>query len=177
MKVIAKLPERCLRGYRPEAAATPGHLMKCIDGTCVDYAVVDHPESYHGDLRYLEHCPEVGKGRLKGTCLVFPDRPDSVSKLPALAKKLALVAVRFYAYAPERLPLFGKPEIRTMWKQAGELDLSVQLYLEPQYAPELEPFIQKFTDVRVIIDHLGRPIRRCRKSTRCSSTGIDLRSR
>jgi predicted TIM-barrel fold metal-dependent hydrolase len=110
------------------------------------------------DLRSrLEHCLEVGKGRLKGTCLVFADRPDSVKQLPALVKKLAVIAVRVHAYSPERLPPFGKPELKALWKQAGELGLAVQLHLEPRYAPDLEPLIKEFTDVRVVIDHLGRP--------------------
>ena len=31
------------------------------------------------------------------------------------------------------------------------------MHLEPRYAPELEPFIAEFADIRVLIDHLGRP--------------------
>ena len=143
--------------YRPEAAATPEHLLKCMDGAGVDYAVVVHPEPYQDDHRYLEHCLDVGKRRLKGTCLVFADQPDSVKQLPDLVKKLAVIAVRVHAYAPERLPPFGKPELKALWRQAGELGLAVQLHLEPRYAPELEPLIEDFTDVRVVIDHLGRP--------------------
>src|SRR5262249_45745197 len=98
--------------YAPEAAATPEHLLKCMDGAAVDFAIVVHPESYQDDHRYLEHCLEVGKGRLKGTCLFFADRDGSVAKMPALVKKFPIVAVRLHAYAPERLPPFGKPELR-----------------------------------------------------------------
>ena len=47
--------------------------------------------------------------------------------------------------------------MKALWKQAGELGLAVQLHLEPRYAPELEPLVQEFADVRVIVDHLGRP--------------------
>jgi predicted TIM-barrel fold metal-dependent hydrolase len=143
--------------YRPRAAATPEHLLKCMDGAGVGHAVVVHPEPYQDDHRYLEHCLAVGKGRLKGTCLFFADRPGSVARMPALVKKLAVVAVRVHAYAPERLPSFGRPELRALWRQAGELGLAVQLHLEPRYAPELEPLIRDFPGVRVVIDHLGRP--------------------
>ena len=41
----------------------------------MDYAVVVHPEPYQDDHRYLEHCLDVGRGKLKGTCLFFADRP------------------------------------------------------------------------------------------------------
>jgi predicted TIM-barrel fold metal-dependent hydrolase len=143
--------------YRPVAAATPEHLLNCMYGAGVDFAVVVHPEPYQDDHRYLEHCLTVGKGRLKGTALVFADRPGSVEQLPGLTKKLSLVTVRIHAYAPERLPPFGKPELRNLWKQANALGLAVQVHFEPRYAPGFEPLIAEFKDTTVIIDHLGRP--------------------
>src|SRR5262249_53467415 len=72
-------------------------------------------------------------------------------------KKCSVVAVRIHAYAPERLPPFGKPELRDLWKQATDLGLAVQLHLEPRHAPGFEPLIKEFADTKVIIDHLGRP--------------------
>src|SRR5262249_44806147 len=80
-----------------------------------------------------------------------------VAELPGRVKKLPLVTVRVHAYAPERLPPFGKPELRNLWKQIGELGLAVQLHFEPRYAEGFEPLIKEFRDTTVIIDHLGRP--------------------
>ena len=60
--------------------------------------------------------------------------------------------------APDRLPPFGKPELRALWTQAAEHDLAIQLHFEPRYAPGFEPLIREFRDTRVIIDHLGRPL-------------------
>lgn len=143
--------------YRPNAA-TPEELLRCMDGAGVDYAVVVHPEPYQDDHRYLEHCLRVGGRRLKGTCLVFADQPESVRQLPDLVKRLAATAVRIHAYAPERLPPFGKAELKDLWKQAADLGLMVQLHLEPRYAAGFEPLIQEFPQTTVIIDHLGRPL-------------------
>lgn len=143
--------------YRPEQAATPQHLLRCMDQAGVSHAIVVHPEPYQDDHRYLEHCLQVGQGRLKGTLLVFADRPDFVERLPDLVKRVDAVAVRIHAYAPDRLPPFGKPELRQLWKLAANLGLAVQLHFEPRYAPRLEPLIKEFRDTRVIIDHLGRP--------------------
>src|SRR4051794_35222159 len=42
--------------YRPEKPATPEHLLACMAGAGVDFAVVVHPEPYQDDHRYLEHC-------------------------------------------------------------------------------------------------------------------------
>lgn len=149
--------------YRPASVATPEHLLQCMDGAGVRFAITVHPEPYQDDHRYLEYCLEVGKGRLKGTCLVFADRPDSMAQLPRLAKRGDIVAVRMHAYAPERLPPFGKPELRAFWKKASDLGLAVQLHLEPHYAPHFEPFIREFASTKVIIDHLGRPFQGTRE--------------
>jgi predicted TIM-barrel fold metal-dependent hydrolase len=118
---------------------------------------VVHPEPYQDDHTYLEHCLKVGGKRLKGTALVFAGREESVGLLPGLVKKMPIVAVRIHAYAPDRLPPFGKPALRELWKKAADLGLLVQLHFEPRYAPGFEPLIKEFKDTRVIIDHLGRP--------------------
>ncbi len=94
--------------YKPEDAATPEKLLADMNRCGVEGVVIVHPEPYQDDHRYLEHCLAVGGKRFKGTALVFADQPKSVAQLPDLAKKLAIVAVRIHAYAPERLPPFDK---------------------------------------------------------------------
>lgn len=153
----ARFPYHPLAPYRPAETATPEHLLTCMDGAGVARAIVVHPEPYQDDHSYLEHCLTVGAGRLKGTLLLFADRPGSVAQLPALAKRLPVVATRIHAYSPDRLPPFGKPELRAYWRQAAESGLAMQLHFEPRYAPGFEPLIREFPDTPVIIDHLGRP--------------------
>src|SRR4051794_30690479 len=143
--------------YQPAAPATPEHLLKCMDGAGVDFAIIVHPEPYQDDHTYLEHCLQVGKGRFKGTCLFFADHERSAAKMAALVKKAPVVAARVHAYAPDRQPPFGKPELKALWKQAADLGLAIQLHFEPRYAPGFEPLIREFPDTTVIIDHLGRP--------------------
>jgi len=143
--------------YKPEKPATPEHLLKCMAEAGVDYAIVVHPEPYQDEHRYLEHCLNVGKGKLKGTVLLFADREGSLEKLPELCRKMPVVAARVHAYSPERLPPFGKPELRRLWQMATDHGLAVQLHFEPRYAPGFEPLIREFAKTKVIIDHMGRP--------------------
>jgi predicted TIM-barrel fold metal-dependent hydrolase len=143
--------------YQPENAATPERLLELMAQAGVDYAIVVHPEPYQDDHRYLEHCLAVGKGKLKGTLLLFADREGSLEKMPELCRKLDVVAVRVHAYAPGRLPPFGKPELKRLWQMAEGHGLAVQLHFEPRYAPGFEPLIREFAKTRVIIDHMGRP--------------------
>ncbi len=143
--------------YRPDDVSTPEHLLRCMNDSGVDYAIVVHPEPYQDDHRYLEHCLQVGKGKLKGTALVFADRPGSVAQLPNLVKRLGVVAVRIHAYAQDRQPPFGRRELRDLWARATDLGIAVQLHFEPRYAPGFEPYIKEFANTKVLIDHLGRP--------------------
>jgi predicted TIM-barrel fold metal-dependent hydrolase len=145
--------------YQPDAPATPEHLLRCMDEAGVDRAIVVHPEPYQDDHRYLEHCLDVGKGKLKGTCLFFADQPGVLDRMAGLVRRRPgqIVAARIHAYAPGRLPPFGTPELKAFWRRAGELGLALQLHFEPRYAPGFEPLIREFAGTTVIIDHLGRP--------------------
>lgn len=143
--------------YTPPDPATPELLLQCMADAGVDYAIVVHPEPYQDDHRYLEHCLKVGKGKLKGTALVFAGRDGFEKQLRDLAKSVPLVATRIHAYNPDRLPPFEKPDLKTLWKLAGDLGLAVQLHFEPRYAPGFEPLIKEFPKIRVLVDHLGRP--------------------
>jgi predicted TIM-barrel fold metal-dependent hydrolase len=143
---------------RPEEVASPEHLLVCMNGAGVDYAVFVSPEPYQDDHRYLEYCLDVGKGRLKGTILVFADQPGSSDQLPRLARRGDIIALRIHAWLPDRLPPFGKPELRQLWKLASDNGLAIQLHFLPRWAPGFEPLIKEFHDTPVIIDHLGRPL-------------------
>lgn len=156
-KADARFPYHPRGTYQPENPTSPEFLLKLMDGAGVDFAVVVHPEPYQDDHRYLEHCLAVGKGRLKGTVLVFCDRPGSMEKLPELAKRLPVVTARIHAYQPDRLPPFGKPELRRLWQLATDHGLAIQLHFTPNHAAGFEPLIREFKQTRVIVDHLGRP--------------------
>lgn len=156
-KADARFPYHPRGTYQPELPTSPEFLLKLMDGAGVDFAVVVHPEPYQDDHRYLEHCLAVGKGRLKGTLLVFCDRPGSMEKLPDLAKRLPVVTARIHAFQADRLPPFGKPELRQLWKLASDSGLAIQLHFTPNHAAGFEPLIREFKQTRVIVDHLGRP--------------------
>ena len=131
-----------------------------MSGAGVDYAIVVHPEPYQDDHRYLEHCLQVGAGRLKGTCLFFADRPSSLSRMAPFLRRNEgkIVATRLHAYAPGRLPPFEKPELDELWRTATDHGIAMQIHFEPRYAAALDPYLRKYRQTRVIIDHLGRPM-------------------
>jgi predicted TIM-barrel fold metal-dependent hydrolase len=156
----ARFPYAPRAPYQPSQAATPEHLLQCMDEAGVHFAIIVHPEPYQDDHRYLEHCLAIGQERVKGVCLFFAELGHSVGAMRALIARNPgrIVAARVHAYAPDRLPPFGKPELRNLWTIAADLGLAIQLHFEPRYAPGFESLIEEFRDTRVIIDHLGRPM-------------------
>ena len=155
----ARFPYHAEGPYRPAKAASPERLLELMDGAGVDRAVIVHPEPYQDDHRYLEHCLDVGGGRLKGVCLFFADDADAPQRLADLVRRRPgqVAALRVHAYAPDRLPPLGRPELRTLWKAAADLGLAVQVHFEPRYAPAFGPLIEEFRETTVLVDHLGRP--------------------
>lgn len=145
--------------YRPSKAAPPERLLELMEGAGVDFAVIVHPEPYHDDHRYLEHCLKVGNGKFRGVCHFFAEQEDSCARMTDLVRRIpdGIVAVRVHAYAPERLAPLGSPQLRELWRCASELGIAVQIHFEPRYAPPFEPLIREFKDTTVIVDHLGRP--------------------
>jgi predicted TIM-barrel fold metal-dependent hydrolase len=164
-QVDSRFPYHQRAPYRPQEAATPQFLLKCMRRAGVDGAVVVHPEPYQDDHRYLEYCLAQDRQRLRGTCLFFADRPGSVEQMAGLVERTGgqLIATRLHAYAPDRLPPFGTAELAHYWKTAGDLGLAMQLHFEPRYAAGLEPYIKQFPNTTVIIDHLGRPMQGTKK--------------
>src|SRR6185295_1457708 len=67
--------------YKPETPARPDQLLRAMDAAGVDFAVIVHPEPYQDNHDYLEHALELGRGRLKGTCLFFAGRPGALDQM------------------------------------------------------------------------------------------------
>ncbi|MBA3312193.1 MAG: amidohydrolase family protein [Planctomycetota bacterium] len=154
-----RFPYHPLGPYQPAKVATPERLLELMDAAGVDFAVIVHPEPYQDDHRSLEHCLDVGNGRLKGVCHFFAHANDSVQRMIDLVRRRPgqIVALRIHAYAPERLPKFDSAELRTLCRAAADLGLALQLHFEPRYATALEPLVREFKSTPVLVDHLGRP--------------------
>jgi predicted TIM-barrel fold metal-dependent hydrolase len=47
------------------------------------------------------------------------------------------------------------PEVRNLWRKAGQLGMAVQAHIQPWFAPQIEKLASEFPDTRVIVDHFG----------------------
>jgi predicted TIM-barrel fold metal-dependent hydrolase len=47
------------------------------------------------------------------------------------------------------------PNVRRVWRKAGELGIAIQAHIQPYFAPQVEKLAAEFRSTRVIIDHFG----------------------
>jgi predicted TIM-barrel fold metal-dependent hydrolase len=143
--------------YVPEKPTTHEDLIACMDHAKVDVAVLVQAEPYGDDHRLVERAIQAEPGRLRVACRFFPGRPGAEQGMRALVERHPgkVVAARIHAYAPERMPPFDSGGVRSFWKTAAELDLAVQIHLEPRYAARFTALIREFATTAVVVDHLG----------------------
>ena len=144
--------------YQPKVGFGPDQLKALMPEAGIEGVVLVHPEPYQDDHRWLIHCLDALPLISRGICHFFPQNPDTPGRIRAIAKDPRIVGVRLHAYAPERLPPLDLDTLASFWSAADDAGLLVQLHLEPRYAPAFLPILERFPQVRVVIDHCGRPL-------------------
>ncbi len=155
--------------YQPPAADLEDY-KPFIQQSKIDHVVIVHPEPYQDDHRYLEYCfqHEPSPGFFKGTCLFDPLAEDTPSRMEALVKKHPgrLVALRVHQmHERDEAPWMSgaiknrdldAPQMKRMWRKAGDLGLAVQVHFKPWHARRIANLAKQVPDARVVLDHLGR---------------------
>ena len=74
-----------------------------------------------------------------------------------IVKGRNFVASRVHATGTLNSAEWDNPNFEAFWEKVGELDLVLQLHMHPEVSRDLERMVNKYPDMRVVIDHLGRP--------------------
>jgi predicted TIM-barrel fold metal-dependent hydrolase len=152
-----KYPWQPIGGYLPSSEASVDGLMEVMDAVGVDRAVLVQPTPYGWSNEYLldavRSCPE----RFKAVCLVDPCSQESPAKLRQLVCEQGVKGVRFnwnldisYAWSADALHA-------QIWSVAQELDIPVCLQLGWSQLSQAADMANRFPQVRIVVDHLGRP--------------------
>jgi L-fuconolactonase len=150
--------------FHPEAPYTPYDRISTIEqwqaarvNSGVDIGIFVSAEPYQDDLRYVIHCMEQEPEHLRGTCLFNPNAKESPRRMEEIVKGRNFVASRIHATGTHNSAEWDNPNFEAFWAKIGELDLVLQLHMHPEFNRDLERFITKYPDMRVVVDHLGRP--------------------
>ncbi|MFC1539511.1 amidohydrolase family protein [Candidatus Latescibacterota bacterium] len=150
--------------FHPDAPYRPDDRISTIEqwledrkNSGIGIGIFVSPEPYQDDLRYVIHCMEKSPEYLRGTCLFNPNAKESPRRMAETVKGRNFVASRIHSYGTVNDAEWRNPNFEAFWEKIGELDLVVQMHMHPEFNWELERMVKKYPDMRVVIDHLGRP--------------------
>ncbi|MFC1537947.1 amidohydrolase family protein [Candidatus Latescibacterota bacterium] len=152
-----KFPFHPNAAYIPDTVTTIEQWLEDRKNTGIGIGIFVSPVPYWDDLRYVIHCMEKSPEYLRGTCLFDPNAKESPRRMAEIVKGRNFVASRVHAIGTDYSAQWRNPNFEAFWEKVGELDLVMQLHMHPEYNWELERMVKKYPDMRVVIDHLGRP--------------------
>ena len=142
---------------RPEYPSLVENLIRYMDLNQIDRTVLIQC-MYHGyDNSYLCHCLRRFPDRLHGVALLDPNRPDAAGKLERLYQQYGVQGMRLYPIRDEDASWLSSRGQNSLWQTARQLRIPLTWFGYCYQIPLLEPILQRFPQVKVIIDHLGEP--------------------
>jgi predicted TIM-barrel fold metal-dependent hydrolase len=121
-------------------------------------AVVQASSVYAFDNSYVAAAVAACPKRFTGVFSVDLIAPDAVGKMKHWIAQ-GLTGMRLYTAGtslPEQTVWFADPKTFPAWTFAGEAGLPVCMQMRAKGFPRLEPMLERFPNVRFIIDHLAR---------------------
>jgi predicted TIM-barrel fold metal-dependent hydrolase len=121
-------------------------------------AVVQASSVYAYDNSYVAAAVAAYPRRFTGVFSVDLIAPDAVDRMKHWIGR-GLTGMRLYTAGtslPEQTVWFADPKTFPAWSFAGEAGLPVCMQMRAKGFPQLEPMVERFPNVRLIIDHLAR---------------------
>src|SRR5262245_8432865 len=132
-----------------------------MDEAGVAQAVLVQASTAHGyDNRYTADSAAAHPARFAwvGTLdALAPDTPDQVTYW---VREHGMAGLRLFTAGStmtEQAPWLGDPASYPTWARAQELGIPICVQMRLAGVPALRPLLDRFPDVRVIVDHFGRP--------------------
>lgn len=152
-----RYPWQPIGGYIPELPADYDILLAEMSSCSVDAAVLVQPTPYGWDNRYLLDATRKFPDRLKAVCLVNPFSTSSVTELKRLVEEQGVSGLRLNWHLEEPEKWKNDPAHLALWSEIQALGIPVCIQLTSSYFPLVHFFSERFSAVRIVLDHLGRP--------------------
>ena len=115
--------------------------------------------AYGHDNSYVAEAIAAHPKRFTGVFSVDVLAPDAVEKMKFWIGK-GFTGMRLFTTGstmPGQATWFDDPRSFPAWDYAGKAGIPVCMQMTPQGFPQLRGLLDRFTNVRVILDHLARP--------------------
>ena len=132
-------------------------LIAYMDREDIDRTVLIQ-SAYHGyDNSYLCDCLRRYPDRLHGVALIDPRRADAAGELARLYRDHGVQGMRLYAILAPDASWLSADDQHQLWDAARLMGVPFTWFGHCAQIPMLEPMLQRYPEVKVIVDHLGEP--------------------
>jgi predicted TIM-barrel fold metal-dependent hydrolase len=153
-------PAPTARIRAPAAAAPVEWLLEDMADYGIDHCVLVQSSAFGWDNTYLLECLARYPGAFRAVGLVDPESRDNARDLERWMAR-GLSGFRFHPLYYDREPRgpwwVDAPENDPLWGAAEATGTILQFHMAPRHAPALARMIERHPNVRVIVDHLGKP--------------------
>ena len=143
---------------RPEYPGLVEDLIAFMDLNGIDRTVLIQCMYHAYDNSYMCHSLERFPDRLHGVTLIDPLKPGAPEKLERFHRDHGVQGMRLYPIKDEDASWQSSDEQNALWEMARKLGVPFTWFGRCDQIPLLEPMLQRFPDVNIVIDHLGEPV-------------------
>ena len=139
----------------PDYDATPEMLLELMRANGISKTVIIQVIHYRYDNSYLGSVLEQYPEYFQGVCRVDPLDPAAPDHLSAISAQPGFRGVRL---SPARTPdgdWIRGPLMPPLWKRCDSLRVPMTLLAPISRMPDVQPLIDKFPDLTVVIDHMA----------------------
>ena len=144
----------------PKAAAPTEWLVEDMAEFDVERCVLVQSSAFGWDNTYMVESLEQFPGKFKAIGLVDPESPDNARDLERWMAQ-GLSGFRFHPLYYDKEPRgpwwVDAKESDPLWEAAKQTGAMMQFHMWPRHAEALGRMIERHPDVRVIVDHIGKP--------------------
>ncbi|HEU5318884.1 MAG TPA: amidohydrolase family protein [Chloroflexota bacterium] len=144
----------------PEKAAPVEWLVEDMEEFGMEHQVLVQSSAFGWDNTYMVECLDKYPGKFKAIGLVDPESPTNARDLESWMAR-GLSGFRFHPLYYDKEPRgpwwVDAKENEALWDAANQTGAIMQFHMWPKHATALARMIERHPDVRVIVDHIGKP--------------------
>lgn len=123
----------------------------------IRYAVLINPRYYGWDNSYISHALHLHPDLFIAHGLINPLDPKVDEKLRYWVVEHGFQGMRFSPIYHPRSTWLNSKEHYPLWREAEKLGAVFNFYIAPHQMPMLEDMAARFSGVKIVIDHAGKP--------------------
>lgn len=151
-----------MSGWSVDRPADCDAMLAAMDGAGIRRSILVHASTAYGyDNRYVADCSEAHPDRFRFIGAIDVTAPDAVDKLTYWVEERGMVGFRIFAQGSTTGEGAGEwladPKTFPAWEKARAFGIPVCVQTRFGSFAMLELLLERFADVKIIVDHGGYP--------------------